>query len=68
MVWFQNHNNRSESLKAHLDQVSHELGMNDDPKRKENRTLSVPKGFENGKGEALISKIDEYVDGNISME
>ena len=61
MVWLQNHNNRSASLKAHLEQVSQELGMTDDHKKKETRTLSVPKGFENGKGEALISKVHSLI-------
>ena len=66
MTWLQNHNSRTSSLKAHLDQVSQELGIVDDEKKKENRSFSVPKGFENGKGEALIAKVDEYVDGNNS--
>ena len=66
MVWLQNHNSRFASLKSHRDQISQDLGMTDDQKRKDTRTLSVPKGFENGKGEALISKVDEFVDGNNS--
>ena len=61
-----NHNSRYASVKSHLEQISQELGMTDDQKRKDTRTLSVPKGFENGKGEALISKVDEFVDGNNS--